>query len=139
MKDGMWILKKLQLREMRIRMMFQNINQWEKFSLFDESSCSKWVNQNTATEDVNPEGGKGEGRNKTSRNLSAKWLAFKFDILCKIRTKINGRLLTNYATIKNVFLLSRNIVAVKRKLTNPMNYSRCCWVLMKSIILSWKT
>ena len=45
----------------------------QTFSLPSKSNCLKWVNQNTAREDVNSEGG--EGRSKRSRNLTPKELA----------------------------------------------------------------
>ena len=68
------------------------------FSLLGESNCSKWVNQNVAREDVNGKGG--EGRIKTSRNLTAKGLAYKCNILRERRSRINGRLIRKLLPLK---------------------------------------
>ena len=51
----------------------------QTFNLPGESNCSKWVNQNAAREDVNAE--VGERRSQRFRNLTAKGLAYKCNIL----------------------------------------------------------
>ena len=57
------------------------------------------MNQNAAREDVNAEGG--EGRSKRSRNLTAKGLADKCNILRERKSRINGGLIRKYATIQD--------------------------------------
>ena len=84
------------------------------FSLPDESSCSKWVNQNEAREDVNAAGG--EVRSKKSRNLAPKELAYKCNILRERRNRINGRLIRKYAVIEEILFSTRNVVAVHEEM-----------------------
>ena len=65
------------------------------------------MNQNAAREGVNPGG---EERNKRTRNPTPKGLASKCDILCERRNKINGRLITKYATIEDLLFLTGNLI-----------------------------
>ena len=85
------------------------------FSLPGENSCSKWVNQNESREYVNAESG--EGRSKRSRNLTPKGLACKCNILWERRSRINGRLIRKYATIEDLLLSTRNVVAVQEEMS----------------------
>ena len=87
----------------------------QTFSLPGENSCSKWVNQNESREYVNAESG--EGRSKRSRNLTPKGLACKCNILWERRSRINGRLIRKYATIEDLLLSTRNVVAVQEEMS----------------------
>ena len=65
-------------------------------------------------EDLNLEGG--EESSKRSRNLTLKRLACKCDVLCEIRSRINGRLVKKYATLEDLLFLTRNIVKTQEEM-----------------------
>ena len=83
-------------------------------SLPGESNCSKRVNQNAAREDVNVE--RGEGRSKRPRNLTAKGLAYKCNILRDRGSRMDGRLIKRYATIEDLIFSTRNVAAVQKEM-----------------------
>ena len=75
---------------------------------------AKWIHTYKYIQDVNAEGG--EVRSKRFRNLTAKGLAYKYNILCERRSRINGRLVRKYATIEDLLFSTRNLVAVQEEM-----------------------
>ena len=84
------------------------------FSLPGASSCSKGVNKNASREDVNVESG--EERSKRSRDLTPKGLAYKCNDFRERRSRINGRLISKYATIEDLLFSTENVVAVQEQM-----------------------
>ena len=82
------------------------------FILSGERSCSKLVKQNASREDVNVKSG--EGKSKRSGNLTPKRLAYKCNILWERRSRINGRLIRKYATIKDLLFSTRNVTVQEK-------------------------
>ena len=72
------------------------------------------MNQNAAREDVNAE--RGEGRSKRPRNLTAKGLAYKCNILRDRGSRMDGRLIRRYATIEDLLFSTRNVAAAQKEM-----------------------
>ena len=74
------------------------------------STCSRWIEQNTITYEMDGT------RSRRPRNLTENRAAYKLQTLKEKRRKINGRLIRKHSTVEDLLFSSRNAVIVEEEL-----------------------